>query len=138
MIVLDASFLVKLVITEEGSDKARKLMRLWVSSGEHLVVTEQALLEALNAIWKHSVKTGEIGEREALEAAEDLIAIWSKLDVTPVSDTVHEAFRLAMEERITVYDAAYLSLAMSRNAGLATFDKELSKAASRKKVITLP
>ena len=138
MIVLDASFLVKLVITEEGSDKARKLMRQWVSSGEHLVVTEQALLEALNAIWKHSVKTGEIGEREALEAAEDLMAIWSKLDVIPVSGTVHEAFRLAMEERITVYDAAYLSLAMSRNAGLATFDKKLSKAASRKKVMIIP
>ncbi len=138
MIVLDASFLVKLVITEEGSDKARKLMRLWVSSGEHLVVTEQALLEALNAIWKHGVKTGEIGEREALEAAKDLIEIWSKLDVIPVSGTVHEAFRLAMEERITVYDAAYLSLAMSRNAGLATFDKELSKAASRKRVMTIP
>ena len=50
MIVLDASFLVKLVVEEEGSKEARRLVRDWIGGGEVLATVDIALAEALRSI----------------------------------------------------------------------------------------
>jgi predicted nucleic acid-binding protein len=50
----------------------------------------------------------------------------------------HTTVRLAREERLTVYDATYLELALRAGADLATLDKELAAAAQRRGVTVLP
>lgn len=45
---------------------------------------------------------------------------------------------LADRHRLTVYDAAYLELALRRGAPLATFDRDLRAAAAAEGVATLP
>jgi predicted nucleic acid-binding protein len=40
-----------------------------------------------------------------------------------------ESLALAREHGLTVYDAAYLELALRRRAGLATLDRALARAA---------
>jgi predicted nucleic acid-binding protein len=42
---------------------------------------------------------------------------------------LHSVLPLARDYRLTAYDAAYLELAIRRNAPLATFDAKLRKAA---------
>ncbi len=105
MITLDASFLVKLILEENGSDKARELVRSWAGSGERLATIDLALPEALNTIWKHSRKIGDLDMGNACEAMEDLLKIWSSLKIYSSEEYAGEAFKLAIEENITVYDS---------------------------------
>ena len=136
MIVLDASFLVKLVLGENDSRKARNLARSWARSGEALVTVDLALPEALNTIWKHSLKIGDLSWDEAVNSAVDLLKMWATLRVYPSKKVAEEAFRLASGENITVYDALYIQLAKSIRAGLATFDEKLSRIAAKHGVTT--
>ena len=54
-----------------------------------------------------------------------------RLDVDQNSDAV---LALAREHRLTVYDAAYLELALRADAPLATLDRQLARAARAAKV----
>jgi predicted nucleic acid-binding protein len=138
LIVLDASFLVKLVLGEKGSEKARSLARSWAGSGEVLATMDLALPEALNAIWKHALKIGDLSRGEAINSVEDLLKIWAALKMYSSKDVAEEALRLALEEGITVYDALYIQLAKSTRAGLATFDEKLSRTAAKYGIAIYP
>ena len=131
MIVLDASFLVKLVLEEEGSGEARGLAAQWARSMERLSAPDLALSEALNAIWKHATKIGDLSVDEAQSAAGDLIRIWRFLDTYPTSRVAMRALAVALRENVTVYDGIYLALALELGAGLASFDDKLRTAAIR-------
>lgn len=138
MIVLDSSFLVKLVLEENDSAKARELARLWSATGDTLITLDIALPEALNAIWKHCLKIGDLTRSEALRATEDLLRVWKLLNIYSSRELAEEAFKLALEENITVYDALYIQLARSTRGSLATFDEKLSRIARKHGVATYP
>ncbi len=129
MIVIDSSFLVKLVLDEPGSEKARRLVREWIASGEQLATLDMALIEALNALWKRTIKLGDLDRAEALSAAEDILKVWRALRTYPSVEVATDAFETAIEVGLTVYDSLYLQLALSKGGKLATFDKKLSKKA---------
>lgn len=50
-------------------------------------------------------------------------------DDQPESRLTHRSFALARKYDLTVYDAAYLELALRRRSALATLDKALARAA---------
>lgn len=54
--IVDASALVKLILEETDSDKARKIISDALKEGEDIMVPDIALSEALNAMWKESHK----------------------------------------------------------------------------------
>lgn len=66
----------------------------------------------------------------------------NRLPIVTDSETQRRAFReiltLARSQRLTIYDAAYLELAMRRGIALATRDKALIGAARHLGVATLP
>jgi predicted nucleic acid-binding protein len=138
MIVLDASFLAKLVLEEKGSEKARRLVRLWAREGEILATIDLALPEALNVLWKHTKKIGDLDPDKAAESSEDLLKIWAKLKVYPSKEIAKEAIRLALEEEITIYDALYIQLAKTKRAALATFDKKEAAIAEKYEILSYP
>jgi len=92
----------------------------------------------LNAIWKHCLKTGDLSRSEAFRAVEDLLRIWRLLNIYSSKELAEEAFKLALEENITVYDALYIQLARSTGGGLATFDEKLSGIARKHGILTYP
>ena len=51
--------------------------------------------------------------------------------------TMGSIYLLAKTERLTVYDAAYLEIAIRENTPIATFDKELKNAAKKNGVTVL-
>jgi predicted nucleic acid-binding protein len=138
LIVLDASFLVKLVLEEKGSKEARSLVRSWAEAGEALVTVDLALPEALNAIWKHARKVGDLSLDEAVESARDLLRIWSRLRVYSSGEVAEEAFKLALEDGITVYDALYIQLAKRLRASLASFDDKMARVAAKHGITVYP
>ena len=109
--ILDSSFIVKLVLEEEGSEDARRLIRSWVSRGEVLATIDLALPEALNTIWKHCLKIGDLSREEAVSSVEDLLNLWSKLKIYSSREVAEQAFMLALEEGVTVYNSLYIQLA---------------------------
>jgi len=138
MKVLDASFLVKLVLDEEGSEEAERSIRNWILSGEGVCTVDLALPESINAIWRRNVLTGELDEEECKEAAEGLLSILSRMDTYPSGELIMGALNTAMRHGITVYDSLYLALAIRKGADLATFDRELRDAASKVGVRAYP
>ena len=84
------------------------------------------------------MKISDLGLEEAIDSAGDLLKIWVTLRVYSSREVADGAFRLALKEDITVYDALYIELARAIGAILATFDEKLSKVAAKHGVITYP
>ncbi|MFP3325380.1 type II toxin-antitoxin system VapC family toxin, partial [Planococcus sp. SIMBA_160] len=53
------------------------------------------------------------------------------VDASTASRACHETLRLARAYRLSVYDAAYLELALRKELPLATRDERLAEAAAR-------
>jgi predicted nucleic acid-binding protein len=125
-------------LEEEGSREARSLARSWATSGRIMATIDLTLPEAMNAIWKHSVKIGDLSREEAVRCIEDLLGIWGTLKTYSSREVAGEAFRLALEEDITVYDSLYIQLAKHIKTSLATFDKKLSSIVAKHGIATYP
>jgi predicted nucleic acid-binding protein len=67
-----------------------------------------------------------------------LAALPIELDQETQDRAWREIVTLARTERLTVYDAAYLELALRKGLALASLDKALIRAAKRLGVSTLP
>jgi len=128
-IVLDASALVKLVVEEPGSAEIRRIVREALARGSSINVPDIALAEALNALWKHRVLIQDLDEEGFRGAVKDLLALWRRLAVHRSESLAPRAVEIAVERRVTVYDALYLALAESTNSTLLTFDGELKGVA---------
>lgn len=131
MIVLDASALVKLVLTEENSDKVRTVYKKELSSKERIIVPNLALPESLNAIWKYYILRKELTIKEFISTVNDLISIFDGLEKASDREIVKHAVVLAKNNKITIYDAFYAATSIIYNIPLLTFDKNLLKKASK-------
>ncbi len=63
MKVLNASFLVKLVLDGEGSEEAERSIKDWISGGERVCTVDLVIPESTNAIWRQNV----LGELDRVE-----------------------------------------------------------------------
>ena len=122
-VVLDSSIVGCWCFPDEASSVADAAL-LAVSADEAVVP----------AVWWFEVRnlllTGErVGRMHPAGTAEflaDLERLSIRIDRAPVSDAV---LALAREHRLTVYDAAYLELALRADVPLATLDQQLATAA---------
>ncbi len=129
MIVLDASFIVKLVVEENYSSKARRLLGKWAESGIHLTTLDIAFVEAANAIWKHVVKVGDLNESSALNALKDAQKLAALIEQRQSTSYLVDALSIALKKKLPVYDSLYIAVALVEEAALATFDAIQGKAA---------
>ena len=125
LVVLDASFIVKLTINEECSEEATKIYEEFSRSAEDLHVPCIAFSEVLNAVWKHYALLRDIGRDEVEKALRILEALARVLVSHDNTLLLREAFNIASVAKISVYDALYLALAKKLNQPLYTFDKVL-------------
>ena len=138
MIVLDASFLVKLVLEEKGSDTAEKLFKDWVIRGEDIVTVDIALSESFNALWKHYTLLKDLDRNTLNEASKDLLTLWNKLSIIPTAEVVYKALDISIKYNITIYDSLYLALTQHHKASLATFDQRQREIAIKLGLKTYP
>jgi predicted nucleic acid-binding protein len=130
MIVLDASAVVKLIIDESGSDFVRKKIDSEAKDGEPIYAPDIALAEAINVIWKYSSLSGQKNV-DPYKTLADLMLIWGKLTVVDTEALAFIAMKIAVENKITLYDALYAALSKLNRAPLLTFDKYLKSKASK-------
>jgi predicted nucleic acid-binding protein len=126
-LVLDSSVTLAWVYSDETTKPVRRVFDLITANGAWVP-----------ALWRLEVANIlEMGVRRGLGDAafrDATLADLSLLPITPDAETDRQAWgatlRLAERHRLTLYNAAYLELALRRTMPLATLDHELRAAAS--------
>jgi predicted nucleic acid-binding protein len=119
--VLDSSAIVALVIHEEHTAWARQKL----SEQRYFHVLDLSYYEVANAI-RYKISR-DFTQKDALVPWADARKLMSQFFQHSFSETVDEAFRIASNLSISVYDAAFLSLADSSNLRFLTLDEKLFK-----------
>ena len=122
--VIDACVTIKWVIEEPGSKEARLLF------AARLEAPDVMLVECANILWK-KVHTKELTEKQVVERWDALAG--SPVALVPSGELLEAALRLSLEIDHPVYDCLYMALALRNNIPLITDDRDLFRAARRKK-----
>ena len=125
----------------------------WFFADEAAVSTDE-LLDVLNrdgravvaVHWSlevgNTLLTAERRKRTSVADSSHFLAILDAMPIETDSETVARAsgaiLALARTHGLTLYDSAYLELAMRRSLPLATLDKDLRAAAKKAGVACLP
>ncbi len=133
-LVLDTSATVAWVYAEEITQPIREVFDRVMESGAW--VPSLWRLEVAN-ILEMSIRRGrhDSAFRDATFA--DLALLPIRLDLETADHAWGATALLASRHQLTLYDAAYLELALRRNLPLATLDLELRKAAAVERVALL-
>ena len=130
-LVIDSSVALAWVYSEETTESVNHVFELLARNGAW--VPGLWRLEVAN-ILQMSVRR----KRHGADFRDATLADLSRLPIQVDSETDQQAWgstlQLAARHRLTVYDAAYLELAIRRNLPLATLDRELRDAAKAQKV----
>ncbi len=135
MLVIDASIALTWCFEDEVTGATEAIGTRVDSEGA--VVPDLWRLEVANALlWaerRGRLKRPNMEQRLGLLAALP-ISIDADTGIRAWTDTL----LLARAERLTLYDAAYLELAIRRDVELATLDRELRRAAGKMGVAVVP
>lgn len=120
ILVLDASVAVKWFNVEPLREKALIIRDRYVNGEIELIAPDLLYYEVANAL-RYNPRFGIEEVKSALKALEDLSIITYDFE----GELREKAVELAYRFGITIYDAAYVALAIMRDASLYTADKEV-------------
>jgi predicted nucleic acid-binding protein len=125
--VLDASTVLAWCFPEDGSPYAQAVLDL-LAGGAEAIVPEIWALEVANALL-----VGERRKRRTQAQVMSLLQHLSSLRIAVQKSGTDWVFSrvlsVARQERLSVYDAAYLDTALREGLPLATLDDDLRRAA---------
>jgi predicted nucleic acid-binding protein len=133
-LVLDASVAISAVLEEHSADQARTILRRVAEAGAlvpnlwHLEVG-QTLLVAERQGWIDTTR------RQKVQTL--LLDLPITVDVETWTRALRDTATLAADQRLSLYDAAYLELSRRCELPLATFDANLRRAACAIGVVLL-
>lgn len=133
--MLDASATVPWLVDDEAPSSARPLFDRVVAQGA--VVPALWRLEVANAVLM-AERRGRITAKQRTERLDELRKLTIEVDDETVERAWSSILELAAQHRLTLYDAAYLELALRRRLPLATLDRELARAGQAAGVTLLP
>jgi len=120
MYVLDASVILKWFLEEEDSSVALRLRQYYISGASKLALPDLILYEVGNAL-RYDKKFSRSAASEAILSLVDL-----GIDIiVPTVSLIEGALKVAYENKVTVYDAVYVSLAQEMSYNLITADTKL-------------
>ena len=95
---------------------------------ESLILPGHWALEVTNVL-RSAARKGRLTESQALQRAAVLMSLPIQYDTLTHIVAFTSTYRLATRYKLTMYDAAYLELAIRLGASLATNDRDLAHAA---------
>ena len=126
--VVDASVAAKWVspeITEPLADRADRLLHAYADGSIHILVPDLFWLEVGNFLWK-AARRGEITAAVARRTLETMLH--RGFPTIPSRSVLPEALKIALDFDRTVYDSAYVALAVATRSDLITADERLVNA----------
>lgn len=130
MLVVDASLVAAALFKEEHSNFARETLGMYLGLTAPDLLAWELGNVALKKVVKGAVQVEELAAFDEAFAAFEVELINSRELILP-----GELTRVAWEEDLTAYDAAYLQLARDRGFALGTVDRNLTKAGLRNGLI---
>jgi predicted nucleic acid-binding protein len=135
-VVIDASMTLSWLLPDESS-AVSLTVRDDVFQAESVWVPAHWRLEVCNSLW-----TAERRKRLNATGIAQAVALFTQLPVIVDPETNDraggETLALARQHTLSVYDAAYLELALRRGASLASLDRPLRKVAAELSVAVVP
>jgi len=126
LICVDASFALKLVLDEPGSEQVQALWAAWIAEGAVLIAPCHLAFE-VTAVIRNHVYRRNISAEAGQMAFKAFLA--QEIELRHPDDLEVRAWELAQQyDRPTAYDASYLALAESAGCELWTADGRLVKA----------
>lgn len=120
-VVLDASFMVKLLVEEPGSQLSKAVFEAYDLSGARFFMPGHAPAEVMEVL-RRKLNRGMVSYHQLEDAAD----ILPKMAIAvPVSDMLVSSWSIATALGVTIYDALYVALADRRSGILVTSDIKL-------------
>jgi len=127
--VIDSSALVKYFSREPGWERVEQVML------EGVLTLDLSAKEIANALWK-KVTRNEMSYEVAMEIVRDIVEN-KALRMESQESYLMDAFKIAVEAKVTVYDALFVALAKKKGLELVTCDAMQAEAAKRMNVKVL-
>lgn len=128
-LVLDASVAVKIFVPEVLAIQAQSLFARFIAEDDaELIVPDFFFIECANVFWKW-VQRSAYPARDAQEHLNDL-AVFG-LTVIPGQVLAHEALKIALQYKISCYDACYVAAASQLKLPLITADEKLVRQVAK-------
>jgi predicted nucleic acid-binding protein len=91
-----------------------------------------AVKEVANAIWRRVTLMGDVSLEKAPVILGDLLELKRvALRVEPQDPYLGQALRIAIENRVVVYDSLFIAQAIAKKAALTTSDERQGRVAER-------
>jgi predicted nucleic acid-binding protein len=123
VIVVDASAVIAFLLREEGWEALVPYMKQTIS-------VDHVVKEFYNAVWKATYLKKTL-DRESARSVIKLFSTYLKKNVVLVPEAKHidEAFNIALEKGVPIYDALYIALAIGERAPSLALDEKQRSAA---------
>lgn len=125
--VIDASFLLCYLLPDENIDKIQRVFDRYKKGELLLISTHLLYFEVLNGL-----NAAILSKRLDFSLAKELIYEFLKLTIRVEKVDYIDVFDTVVKNNISIYDAAYLQLAVIKKITLLTLDKRLIKLLSKK------
>jgi len=135
MLVVDASIALTWCFEDEVTEATEAIGTRVDSEGA--VVPDLWRLEVANALML-AERRGRLKRSNMEQRLELLAALPIAIDANTAIRAWTDTLLLARAERLTLYAAAYLELAIRRDVELATLDRDLRRAARKMGVAVVP
>jgi predicted nucleic acid-binding protein len=128
-LVIDGSAILSFLLIDERKEAAEHVLDIFQKSSDWSVLAPSHFwMEVANGLLM-----AERRKRASPLDVADALQLLFELKIATDDETKEhcrgESLSLAREYNLTLYDAAYLELAIRRRAGLATLDRALQRAA---------
>lgn len=124
-LVLDSSVALAWIYADEGTERVQQLVERVIVAGAYVPTLWR--LEVANSLLM-ALRKGRIDAAFRDAALNDLAELNIMADLQTDVFAWSSTLRLAEKHKLTLYDAAYLELALRRALPLASLDKELRAA----------
>ena len=135
-IILDSSVALSWVLPDELTASTQTI-RASIEAGDRTIVPSHWALEIANALWA-AERRRRITQPDTTAALAALEKLSMESDTETARRAGRETLALARQNALSVYDAAYLELAIRQGAVLASLDGPLRTAAKKLNVPLLP
>ncbi len=126
-VTIDASFLLKLFLPEEKSDRAEDIWKRWIKDSIEVIAPTLIVFE-VSSVLRNKVHRGIIDDKSALDILSQLKGLDIQLVYTEeILDNAWEIGNVLKSS--TLYDCFYIALAKFLEAPLWTADKKLYNSA---------
>lgn len=125
-VVIDSSFLIAVLIEEEHSAWASEAM---LQMDDETFLAPGLLVWEAASVLQNKVRRGHISPSERAIVLERFDNLAIELHLPPEPAELLPLIALSEHAGLTVYDSAYLLLASQEDAGLASLDRDLVRAA---------